>query len=545
MKMLLRLGLIILLLCAFTPLPKLAAEATFPSPDVEPLISMDFQDANLKDVLKVFSIQAGMNFLASEGVNDRKLTLYMDKVPLNRAMDKLFSANNLSYVLDSEANIFVVKDWGKPTTETITKVYYLKYATVSVSSIKEEMSNLLESPTTTFTTGEGGAGTTSTAGGTTGGGNYSSKGKWAAEDEAGITYAVKKLLSSSGSVIEDYRTNSLVVTDTPMRMEVISQVIASLDVATPQALLEVEMLDVSKAVVDQLGVNWPTTLAYLTLPGSKATSFPFGTKLGTSPQGMSIDPAPGQFGGPGGGWDFPAMGAAHFMPSIFTFLGTTLTFDYLRTRTDSKYLARPRIMTLNNETAEIRIATNESIGVTQSEVSTGGTGTTTAQAERSETGVILRITPQINVEAGEITMFVYPKVATTIQGNQFTVAGASYQYRDPEERSTKQVIKIKDGETIVIGGLIRNQSTEVEKKLPILGDLPLIGAAFRHKSKTPNEERELLVFITPHILKDGKITGLAKVPVRQAPVPQREQSTASAMNNRQSAINRYISTYEK
>lgn len=537
MKMFFRLGLILFLVSMFTPLPKLAADASLPMPDVESLISLDFQDANLKDVLKVFSIQSGMNFLASEGVQDRKLTLYMDKVPLGKAMDNLFKANNLSYELDKDARIFVVKDWGKPEVETVTRVFYLKFATVSSSSLKDEMNNNLAGGISSFETGQTSTTTTTST-------TAEDKGKWKVVDESGITWAVKKLLSANGTVMEDFRTNSLVVTDTPQRMENIARVIAQLDVVIPQVLLEIEMLDVSKDVVDQLGVNWPTTLASFTVPGSRETAFPFGTTTGTGGGGRTIDPAAGVFGGPGAGWDFGPWNASHFGPSIFTLLGTTLTFDFLETKTDTKILARPRVMTLNNETAEIRIAINESIGLTTTETSTGGTGVTTQQAERFETGVILRVTPQINAEAGEITLFVYPKVANASAGSTFIVAGLSYQYRDPEERSTKQMVKLKDGETIVIGGLIRNESQIVEKKLPILGDIPIIGMAFRHLAKTPNKERELLVFITPHIIKDVKSTGLARVPKKAVSIPEREQGTVSAVN-RQAAINRYISNFEK
>jgi type II secretory pathway component GspD/PulD (secretin) len=539
MKTLFKTGLIIFLLSLFLPLPKLAADAGLPLPDVEPEISMDFQDANLKDVLKIFSIQSGMNFLASEGVQDRKLTLYMDKVPLSQAMKKLFKANNLSYDLDKEAKIFIVKDWGKPTTETVTKVFYLKNATISASSLKEEMKNNLSGTSASFTPGESDSGSTtssSDSGGT-------DSGKWKVEDEAGITYAVKKLLSENGSVIEDYRTNSLVVTDTPGRMEVISQVIAALDVPVPQVLLEVEMLDVSKDMVDEIGVNWPTTLASLDFYGTKRITNLFGSK-GPNPKSwtLEVDDTPT-------GFSFGPWGADHFGPTVFSVINANLTFDFLSTQTDTKILARPRVMTLNNETAEIRIATDEAIGLTQSTTSTGGTGTTTSEAERFETGVILRVTPQINVDTGEVTLFVYPRVANANLGQTFTVADLPYQFRDPEERSTKQVLRIKDGETVVIGGLIRNDSQQVINKLPVLGDLPLVGGLFRHTSRTPNEERELLVFITPHILKDNNKSNieLAKGPKRQAPLPlaqQREQSPAATIN-RQASINNYISNYEK
>jgi len=178
-----------------------AVEALFaPSPGV--VISMDFKDVSLKDVLKVLSIQSGMNFIASEAVQDRTLTLYMDKVSLKEAMEKIFSANNLTYDLDKGANIFLVKDWGKPMIETVTKVFYLKHATVSSSSLKEEMKNNIVSSTGTTTTGSG---------------STSTGGKWDVEDESGITKAVKKMLTSHGTLIEDFRTNSLIVTDAVCR----------------------------------------------------------------------------------------------------------------------------------------------------------------------------------------------------------------------------------------------------------------------------------------------------------------------------------------
>ncbi|TRZ95936.1 hypothetical protein D4R78_02235, partial [bacterium] len=106
--------------------PGLAAAQEVPPLNSRTTISMDLQDASLKDILKLLSQQSGLNFIASKAVQDRDITLYMDNVPIKEAMDKLFSANNLSYELDKKANIFIVKDWGEPQIETITKVFPLK-----------------------------------------------------------------------------------------------------------------------------------------------------------------------------------------------------------------------------------------------------------------------------------------------------------------------------------------------------------------------------------------------------------------------------------
>ncbi|MFA5357269.1 MAG: secretin N-terminal domain-containing protein, partial [Candidatus Omnitrophota bacterium] len=243
-------------------LPRLGAleDIPFDNPDIT--ISMDFQDASLKDVLKILSMQSGLNFIASEAVKERKMTLYFDKVPLKLAMDKLFLANNLSYVLDKNSNVFYVKDWGKPEVELETKVFYLKYASVSSSHIMEEVQSTISSSDTGSTGGEDAGSSESTSGD-----------RYAVSTDIGITTAIKKLLSKDGAVIEDYRTNSLIVQDIPSRLPIIAKTIEKLDVPMPQVLIEVEMLDVSKTLVDKLGFNWGQTPLTMTLTGPQYTGF--------------------------------------------------------------------------------------------------------------------------------------------------------------------------------------------------------------------------------------------------------------------------------
>ena len=467
-------------------MPQLSAEQDLFFPDPDATISMDLQDANLKDVLKIFSIQSGMNFIASEALQDRKLTLYLDKVPIQEAMDKIFAANNLSYELDPDSNIFVVKDYGKPEVETITKIYYLKYASVSTSPITTEVSSQLNS-----------------------------------KAGADIINAVKDVLSPKGKISENLRTNSLIVTDMPSKFPVIEQVISHLDVYSPQILIEVEMLDVSTNVVDKLGFEFDNSPFSLIVPGSlsKAKFFMGDTTLKSI---KSITTA--------------TAGAVSFGSTYAEVL------DYLRTQTDTRYLARPKLLTLNNETAEIKITTNESIGIETTDVS--NTGSITADPERQETGVSLRVTPQANIETGLITMFIYPEVSEAKEGNTLTSGNLTYTFRDPEVRSTKSTVRIKDGDTVIVGGLIRNEFIQTTKKLPILGDIPIIGMMFRHKDKTKDTNRELLVFITPRIIKDSYYQKAAKV-ARGSSVPAREQSPASSLVNRQAVINSRLNSLER
>lgn len=483
MKKTIKLSAFIFVLYLFIYLPRLNAGSVVPFMDMQPDISMDLQGADLKDILKIFSIQSGLNFIAAEGVQDKKITLYLDKVPIDKAMDKIFRANNLSYELDKDSGIFIVKDMGKVEVDKVTRVFYLKYASVSASPLTSEKTS---------------AGATAAS----------------PTEDTGITGAIKKLLSEYGTIIEDYRTNSLIVSDIPTRMEVIAKAIASIDVSVPQVLIEVEMLDVSKNTVDAIGFKYGQTPFTAVLSGTTVdTGFPFHSwskffVTENTKGSLALN-----------------SGASSY----------TVTMDFLRTQSDTKTLARPRILTLNNETAEIKITTQETVGKITSQ--TGGSSPlTTESAERMETGVSLRVTPQINAETGEVTMFIVPTVkdATTS-----TLAGINA--KDPEERSTKSVVRVKDGDTVILGGLIRRNYSETVTKLPVLGDIPLMGRLFRHKSMNPDKDRELLVFITPRIVKDANIE-LAKA--KEKGLPAREQGTASGAN-RELAISSGLNSFEK
>lgn len=489
----------------FFPKLEAAGELPFLNPDLT--ISMDFQDVNLKDILKIFSVQSGLNFIASEAVKERKLTLYFDGVPIKDAMDKIFKANNLSYDLDKRSNIFIVNDLGAPEVQTITKVFYLKYASVSSSSLITEKNRSVSITNLSSASGSGGS-TGTTTGGTT---------------SSGIAAIIEKLLSDKGKVVEDPRTNSLIVTDMPTRISTISNVIASLDVPQPQVLLEVEMLDVLKDTTDKIGLKFGTTPLTLTtvLTGSSWVSkFPSGSIFGDSSKGFSN----GSF-------------AVNTGSNTSTY---QIVLDFIKTQSGTKFLARPKIITLNNETAEIKITTNEAIGTSSVTQGQGTASNTTKTAERTETGVLLKVTPQVNTDTGEITMFVIPAVAESATGGTFD----GVTFKDPEIRYTKSMIRVKDGETIVLGGLLRRNFSETITKLPFFSDMPVLGRFFTHRYKDKDRDRELLVFITPHILKDGSSVQLAQA--KKIAFPEREQEeTAETAAGRQDIIHESLDSFER
>jgi len=425
--------------------------------DYSQKISMDFKDVSLMDVLKILSKQSGMNFISAGDVSSKKITLFLDNIPIEEALDKILDANGLTYEMAPNSEVFIVKS--KSQNPTITKVFPLKYATVSNSSLK---------------------GTTSGAGAAAG----------------GITGAVKAILSKDGKLQEDPRTNCFIITDLPERFPLIEETISKLDVKVAQILIEVEILDVSKGAEDKIGISYGNGGPFVKVTGGTRTSyFPFNeqlvhtkepsgsassTSITTSASGTTTD-------------------GILWTPGTYDFTGMQASLDFLKTQNDTRSLARPRILTLNNQLAHIEILTDQATNFSQVTTnSTTNTGTITQTIERHNTGVTLDVTPQANIETGEITMLVTPSV---IEAKTSSIATPTQPVEDVETRKSNSLLNVKDGETVIIGGLLRTQEQNTGSKLPFFGDLPLVGAAFRHKDKT-SSERDLIIFITPHILDD-------------------------------------------
>ena len=439
-------------------------------------VSLDLERAQLVDVLKLLSQQTGLNFISTEDVKERKLTLYMKDVSLKDAMDSFFKANNLAYDYYPDSDIFIVKEMFKPGLELKTKVYYLKYARVTNSKIEGHLATML---------GAGGEGT---------GGR--------------IKTAVEAVLTNveGRKVIEDPATNSLIVVDIPSQFPIIDEVISKLDIAPIRVMIEVEMLDVAKSHLDKIGFNFENGINASFAPGSRTTRFPWPERLfdsGTSGSDPTL--------------------------STLSLASFTTTMQFLTQDTTTKFIARPKILTLNNETAEVNLTLDEVIGLT---VTTDGEGNYTQEIERDDTGTKLRVTPQINPFTKEITLVIEmsnkESVNSTIQ-----VSGMTEGFvKNVEERSTKNIIRLETGETLFIGGLLKKEESETITKIPLLGDLPFIGRFFRYENRpmSDNTNRELLVFLTPHILEEEELIKKAKVISREQQNSLRESSIKGALD---------------
>ncbi len=427
--------IVLLIACSFS----LYAEDNISS--TAKTISLDFKDANLKDILKAFSMQSGLNFVASETIKEKKVTLYMENVPVDKALDTILKANNLTYFQPPDSNIFVVKKLTVSAIDTMTRIYRLNYANpTDVKNLFESMSVARQVNETT------------------------------AEGNTVTSSFLQGILSEYGKVAADKRTNSLIITDIPARFPMIEESIAQLDQPTPQVMIEAEILEVATDYMEEIGIYFEDD-GMIQITGSElATRFPFNKK--------------GRFSGLADATTgYGTISTSMFQPLL----------NLIKEDEKTKVLARPKILTLSNQTAEIKITANTAVA---SNVEESEGGNTYEEPERVETGVKLIVTPIVNKD-GFVTIDVAPEV--TDPKDSLFFPGT---YVDPHTRSAKATIRIKDGDTLVMGGLIKRDEDTKIRKVPILGDIPFIGKAFSHTYKL-NESKELIIFITPHIIKDS------------------------------------------
>jgi type IV pilus assembly protein PilQ len=278
---------------------------------------------------------------------------------------------------------------------------------------------------------------------------------------------VSNLVSSGGKVGIDERLNSIVVTDTTVNLEQIRQAVGKLDVKAPQVMIEALIVNVKLTDELKMGVDW-------TKLGDSKNYFTQGLNItgSTNPYGKIT------FSSTPGNWSMKGL------------------IDFVETNKNVKILANPKVLVLNNHTATIDSI--EEIPYRElTETSAGGSiGTVSFK----EAGIKLQVTPQISSD-GYIIMHVKPEQSA--QTGTFTIENSETPVI--ETRRTETTLRVRDGQTIIIGGLRKSEPSVVESKIPILGDLPLIGVLFR-KINTSMTESELGVFITPHIYTEGELS---------------------------------------
>jgi general secretion pathway protein D len=333
-------------------------------------------------------------------------------------------------------------------------------------------------------------------------------------------------LAEGVTVTSDKPTNSLVIQASPEGYDTLRQVIEKLDIRRPQVLVEALIMEVDVTDANELGfngvlrlINGPTDITLATLSDSATQS-----QTG-SPGLMSTAATAAAAGATGGASTLAAPLIANFFRDTRTVAGFDANGNPIHTGNGSiiqgliraaantngtNILSAPHILTSDNEEAEIKVGNNIPIISSRVQSAAGITTTTPASTlatsvnvERQDIGITLRVTPSIS-EGDSLRLEIFQEI-TAINTSLIGTAGVG----DPNQvgvplssRKVDNTVVVKDGETVVIGGLISDTYQDTIIKVPWVGDIPFIGWFF--KTATRNlQKQNLLVFLTPHIVREA------------------------------------------
>ena len=463
-------------------------------------VSIRVSNVPISAFLNSITTQAKINFIMSEEFANKKVTASLTRVTVREALDTLLRVQGLAYQRIGKSDSYVVTKRSNDAPDTITKIYTLSYISLQgVGSAQSELNSIMPQDVSSSSS-------SSSSGDSTGlnlGGSSSGSGSDSYSGGAEITTIVKSMLSPVGKIAVDPRTNKLIITDVAEVFPQVENILAELDIKPPQILIEAQIVEVSKTsglslgfeyggsagtMVSMTGPKRKVDLEYIKGQGVKGWNYIFPSKDQLN-SGSS-----GSGSGSGSGSSTSSSDSGEDEGGLLDFSAFNIVLKSLLTRGEAKYLGKPKVVTLNNKTATITTSTDATVGQTVSQSgSGGGEALTTQSAERKRVGLTLQVTPQVNRE-GYVTLYVQPSYSDLVS------SGFDFS-KDTTTRAASTLVRVKNGQTVVIGGLLTSRETDQTRKVPLLGDIPLLGWLFTSKTKSKSTT-DLVIFITPTILAE-------------------------------------------
>jgi type IV pilus assembly protein PilQ len=292
-------------------------------------------------------------------------------------------------------------------------------------------------------------------------------------DVLAIQKTLSTMLTKRGKMETDSRTNSLVITDIPEALDSIEQVALQLDTKTPQVMIETMMLTVKLNDDEKLGIDWDLThksrperelSQHLALGGAAGADYLWQIKYGKT---------------------------------LFTWSEFSLTLEMLLQEQRAEILANPRVMTLDNMAATIDLT--EQVPYLQQTTSTESSSSVTS-VQFKDVPVKLIVKPHVTKDN---------HIVMNVQTEQSYRSGVVDGQPIIDSRKAETNVIVRDGETLVIGGLRKKEETTTVNKLPILGDIPLVGTLFK-KTVKASVDTELIILVTPYIASEGRLARIER-----------------------------------
>lgn len=388
---------------------ELVAEPTLRTTQTKP-ISLEFRDANLKIVFEALARTTGVNFILDKDVRpDLRTTIFLRQSSLEDAIALILETNRLEKKVLNKNTILIYPNTPeklKEYQELVVKGFYLANADVKQ------------------------------------------------------TQAMIKALLKTKDIFIDEKLNLLVMRDTPEAIKLAEKLIAMHDLAEPEVVLDVEVLEISRSRLMELGVQWPNQLTLTPLGTSGSTTL-------TDLKHINSD----------------RIGAS--LPSA--------TLNLRRDVGDANILANPRVRVRNREKAEILIGNKVPVITT----TTTGTGFSSENVQYLDVGIKLNVQPNIYLH-DEVGIKVGLEVSSIVQEVRTPAGSLAYQIGT---RSATTTLQLKDGETQVLAGLINDEDRMTASRIPGLGDIPLLGRLFGSQ-KNDRQKTEIVLSITPRLVRN-------------------------------------------
>lgn len=423
-------------------------------------ISLDFQDVEVRTILQILAKESGINIVASDTVNG-KMTLSLKDVPWDQALDLVMQARNLD--MRQQGNIINIA----PRDELLAKDKAFLQAEKEIAELGSLYSQ-----------------------------NFQLKYKNVEEfrkilrlDEIDTNNSRNTLLSNRGSALIDPATNTLIVTDTRSVIEKFRKLIDELDVPAQQVMIEARIVEATDGFARDLGIKF----GY----GGTERQTAWGFNSGSG--GISAannGGASGNIGTSSGRWsvntniNLPVAAAANSIALVRALSSGALNLELSASEqlSKTKTLANPRVLTQNRQEAKIESGTE----IPYQDTSTSGNNTTTTTTfKKAVLGLV--VTPNITPD-GQIIMNVKINKDIPIDCRVKNEATKCIQTKNLDTQAM-----VENGGTLIVGGIYEEENGNTLTKIPLLGDIPVIGNLFKTRQNSQSR-RELLIFITPRIM---------------------------------------------
>lgn len=385
-------------------------------------VTLQLRDAPTKMVFELLQRESGINFILDKDVkSDTKTSIFVQDVPVEAAIDLVLEQNQLAREILSGNMVLIYPNTAakqKEYEQQIVRAFYLTNAT------PKDVEN-----------------------------------------------AMKTVLGAKTMFIDE-RANMVVIRDTPDLVRMAEKLVASMDIAEPEVMLELEVLEISRSRVQDLGIQYPTAATFTASPLS-------GAATGVTTGGLVLSDL------------------SHQNSHTIGVSSISATVNAMKQAGLVNTLASPRIRARNKEKAKVLIGSREPVITNSVTPTAAGAPVVTGSVQYLDVGLTLEAQPTIYLD-GDVAIKLNLEVSTILK--QVTIPQSGTVAYEIGTRNANTLLRLKDGETQILAGLIQDSDTRNFNSIPGLGDIPLLGKLFG-SSHSDREKNEVVLSVTPRIIR--------------------------------------------